>query len=140
MERNQGGGVFETPAGEYKKMLERRKFDCQISLEDVFNEAVSTSSRPHHTTQAKPSPPPQVIRPTTTQWTNHSYYRDLGLEANCSQWEITAAYRRLASIHHPDKGGSPSNFHRIQSAYDALKDPSKRQHYDEFGPTAPFLS
>ncbi len=31
-----------------------------------------------------------------------------------------AAYRRLARLHHPDLGGDPSAFHRIQAAYERL--------------------
>jgi curved DNA-binding protein CbpA len=28
------------------------------------------------------------------------------------------AYRRLVKLHHPDAGGDPEQFHRIQQAYD----------------------
>lgn len=31
-----------------------------------------------------------------------------------------AAYRRLARLHHPDLGGDPAAFHRIQAAYERL--------------------
>lgn len=31
-----------------------------------------------------------------------------------------AAYRRLARLHHPDHGGDPAAFHRIQAAYERL--------------------
>jgi curved DNA-binding protein CbpA len=34
--------------------------------------------------------------------------------------EIDKAYRQLASKHHPDKGGDPSEMARINRARDAL--------------------
>jgi hypothetical protein len=41
----------------------------------------------------------------------------LGTSALSTREEIEAAYRRLRSQHHPDKGGSPDQFQRIQQAY-----------------------
>lgn len=32
--------------------------------------------------------------------------------------EIEAAYRRLRSQHHPDRGGDAAQFHRITKAYE----------------------
>lgn len=40
------------------------------------------------------------------------------------------SYRALAKIHHPDKGGNPNQFARIQHAYEVLSDPKRRQVYD----------
>eukprot|EP00887_Chlorella_sp_A99_P002814 scaffold6.g2814.t1 len=40
------------------------------------------------------------------------------------------AYRVLAKQHHPDKGGDPVVFARLQLAYETLSDPRKRQVYD----------
>ena len=40
------------------------------------------------------------------------------------------AYRALAKQHHPDKGGDPALFGRIQHAYEVLSDPQKRSVYD----------
>jgi hypothetical protein len=40
------------------------------------------------------------------------------------------AYRGLAKQHHPDKGGDPAVFGRIQRAYEILGDPKKRSVYD----------
>lgn len=46
---------------------------------------------------------------------------------------IRAAYKKLAGIHHPDKGGATLVFKIIKNAYDILKDPIKRQQYDTTG-------
>lgn len=40
------------------------------------------------------------------------------------------AYRALAKRHHPDKGGDPAVFARVQAAFEVLGDPKKREVYD----------
>jgi len=58
------------------------------------------------------------------------YYQTLGLTKNASPDEIKKAYRKLASQHHPDKGGDTAKFQEIQTAYDTLSNPEKRAQYD----------
>ncbi len=48
------------------------------------------------------------------------FYKTLGVDPTASKDQIKAAYRKLASIHHPDKGGDTAKFQEIQAAYDAL--------------------
>lgn len=64
------------------------------------------------------------------------HYRTLGVEKTATPEEIKRAYRKLASQHHPDRGGDTAKFQQIQSAYDVLSDPQKRQAYDN--PASPF--
>ena len=40
------------------------------------------------------------------------------------------AYRSLARLHHPDKGGDPALFGLLQHAYEVLSDPRRRAVYD----------
>ena len=62
------------------------------------------------------------------------YYEVLGVGKSASADEIKKAFRRAAVKHHPDKeGGDESKFKEINEAYEVLKDPSKRQRYDQFG-------
>src|SRR5882672_6060919 len=62
------------------------------------------------------------------------YYEVLGIDKGASADEIKKAFRRAAIQHHPDKeGGDESKFKEINEAYEVLKDPSKRQRYDQFG-------
>lgn len=62
------------------------------------------------------------------------YYEVLGVGKDASADEIKKAFRRLAVQHHPDKeGGNEAKFKEINEAYEVLKDPSKRQRYDQFG-------
>jgi DnaJ-class molecular chaperone len=59
------------------------------------------------------------------------YYSILGIEKNASQDEIKSAYRALAKEHHPDlKNGDDTYFKKVNEAYETLKDPAKRQEYD----------
>lgn len=62
------------------------------------------------------------------------HYQTLGVAKTATPDEIKKAYRKLASQHHPDKGGDTATFQKIQTAYDTLSDPNKRQHYDNPAP------
>lgn len=62
------------------------------------------------------------------------YYEVLGVTKNASPDEIKKAFRRLAVKYHPDKeSGDETKFKEVNEAYEVLKDPSKRQRYDQFG-------
>ncbi|CAB4129350.1 CbpA DnaJ-class molecular chaperone [uncultured Caudovirales phage] len=59
-----------------------------------------------------------------------TYYDILGVTEQATADEIKRAYRKLASQHHPDKGGDKAKFQEIQAAYNTLADDAKRQQYD----------
>lgn len=69
------------------------------------------------------------------------YYKILGVARGASDDEIKKAYRRLAHESHPDKHSGDKDkeekFKLINEAYEHLKDPDKRAHYDRFGSSAP---
>lgn len=47
-------------------------------------------------------------------------YRVLGLAWGASRDAIKSAHRRLVKQHHPDLGGRPEDFHRVNEAYQLL--------------------
>lgn len=62
------------------------------------------------------------------------YYKILGVAEDASQADIKQAYRRLARKYHPDvsqEANAEARFKEIGEAYEALKDPDRRQQYDE---------
>jgi curved DNA-binding protein len=65
------------------------------------------------------------------------YYDLLGVSKNASEKDIKTAFRKLAAQHHPDKGGDQKKFVEIKEAYETLKDPQKKQMYDQFGTADP---
>ncbi len=48
------------------------------------------------------------------------YYNILNLKPNATREEIKKAYRQKALEHHPDKGGNPDMFRKINNAYNIL--------------------
>jgi len=59
-----------------------------------------------------------------------THYETLGVGEGATPDEIKKAYRKLASQHHPDKGGDTAKFQEIEAAYRTLSDPAQREQYD----------
>lgn len=67
--------------------------------------------------------------------TQKDYYDILGVSEDASQEEIKKAYKKLAKEYHPDrsdKENAEEKFKDIGEAYAVLKDPEKREKYDQF--------
>lgn len=66
------------------------------------------------------------------------YYALLGVERNADTQAIAKAFKRLARKYHPDLNPgdkrAEEKFKEINEAYEVLKDPKKRQLYDQLGP------
>lgn len=63
----------------------------------------------------------------------HKLYEVLGVSQKCSSEDIKKAYKKMAIIHHPDKGGDVDKFKEIGNAYSVLSDNQKRNAYDQLG-------
>ena len=59
-----------------------------------------------------------------------THYEVLDVSQRATEFEIKAAFRKLALKFHPDKGGDPEKFKALAAAYDVLSDPLKRRAYD----------
>lgn len=44
-------------------------------------------------------------------------FEALGLTSSASPDEVKAAWRKLAAVHHPDKGGDSAEFDRLRKTY-----------------------
>ena len=60
-------------------------------------------------------------------------YQILGVGRKASPADIKKAYRRLAMLHHPDRGGDENKFKEVTEAYDILSDPNKKRDFDSGG-------
>ena len=65
------------------------------------------------------------------------YYKTLGVNRDASQADIQKAYRDLARKYHPDLNPNDKKakekFQKVQTAFEVLNDPSKRELYDRYG-------
>ncbi|HSB05289.1 MAG TPA: molecular chaperone DnaJ [Thermodesulfobacteriota bacterium] len=65
------------------------------------------------------------------------YYKILGISRNATEEEIKKSYRRVAMQYHPDRNPgnreSEEKFKAASEAYEVLRDPEKRQIYDQYG-------
>lgn len=68
--------------------------------------------------------------------TKRDYYDIMGVKRDASQDEIKRAYRKLARKYHPDvskEHDAETKFKDVGEAYECLKDPDKRDKYDQLG-------
>ncbi|KAH6856802.1 hypothetical protein B0I37DRAFT_301094 [Chaetomium sp. MPI-CAGE-AT-0009] len=105
--------------------------------------AYSVISKASGRPSPKPRIQPPVSRPrvyfhTTRQLlaTPRDPYGTLGVSKNAAPSDIKKAYYGLAKKYHPDTNKDPTakdKFAEIQSAYEILSDPKKKQQFDQFG-------
>ena len=93
---------FDSPAGRYLLGWEQAAFDESVA--DIFG---------YHAIQLG-LPAVEALR------ANRMPHRWLGLEHGATPRAIKRAYWRLAKAHHPDLGGDPEAFHRLDAAYRLL--------------------
>ncbi len=65
------------------------------------------------------------------------YYEVLGVDRGADESTVKSAYRKLAMKYHPDRNpgdkSAEDKFKEATEAYEVLKEPQKRQMYDQYG-------
>ncbi|KAI1324155.1 putative mitochondrial DnaJ chaperone [Xylariaceae sp. FL0255] len=108
--------------------------------DNIQTSSISTLAK----TPARPYPrhSPQIVAQRRSFHATHSPhaikdpYKALGVGKSASAGEIKKAYYGLAKKFHPDTNKDASakdKFAEIQSAYEVLSDPKKKEQYDQFG-------
>lgn len=60
----------------------------------------------------------------------------MGIDKKADINEIKKAYKKAClkgDYRHPDKGGDPEKFKKLNEAYEVLSNPEKRDVYDKYG-------
>jgi DnaJ family protein A protein 2 len=76
--------------------------------------------------EAEESPAPNEVE-------NKEFYEILEVPQDAPQEDIKKSYRKKVIKLHPDKGGDPEDFKKLQAAYEVLSNPEKREVYDKYG-------
>tara|TARA_B110000046_G_scaffold185963_1_gene230837 strand:- start:1581 stop:2399 length:819 start_codon:yes stop_codon:yes gene_type:complete len=58
-------------------------------------------------------------------------YDVLGVGVDADDTDIKKAYRKMAMLYHPDKGGDDKKFAEITNAYDSIKDTKSRTQFEQ---------
>ncbi|HAU49184.1 MAG TPA: molecular chaperone DnaJ, partial [Planctomycetaceae bacterium] len=65
------------------------------------------------------------------------HYQILGVSRTATSEDIQKSYREMARKYHPDlhpdDDAAKEQFKKVQTAFDVLNDPSKREMYDRYG-------
>lgn len=64
---------------------------------------------------------------------NLNLYEILNLNKNSSIEDVKKSYKNMVKKCHPDKGGSPEEFKKVQLSYEILSNEEKRNKYDRYG-------
>ena len=130
--REQVHGADSATARQLRQMIEREEIRGRMGQE--FHQAAASSVFAAAAARARhaPEPPPQEpavhrVVPMTAPSPEHGV---LGVSPAASEFEIRAAYRRLAHAHHPDKGGSTERMAEINAAYEKLLGDARAKTWD----------
>lgn len=89
------------------------------------------------TQQQQKNNKPNNFNNTHIPTTKKDFYKILGVDRNVSRKDIRKAYYNKAKLMHPDINkddpNATENFAELQSAYECLYDPERRDSYNKFG-------
>ncbi|POR36206.1 DnaJ, mitochondrial, partial [Tolypocladium paradoxum] len=121
---------------------------CQFASRPKLRECISKGARIHTTAfrvgsrDRSTSPRQHKLPPSrrsfhaTNSLAQIDPYKALGVSKSATAAEIKKAYYGLAKKYHPDTNKDATakdRFADVQSAYEILSDPKKKEQYDQFG-------
>ncbi|KFA61916.1 hypothetical protein S40285_02821 [Stachybotrys chlorohalonatus IBT 40285] len=111
--------------------------ECLYKCARIHTTPLRTSSRDQARVQkdSKRQPAARSFH-TTRSLSQKDPYQALGVSKGATPAEIKKAYYGLAKKYHPDTNkdaNAKDRFADIQSAYEILSDPKKKEQYDQFG-------
>jgi len=87
-------------------------------------EDVPRGAQQHSFAKQVPAAPPGSMD-------GEDHYALLGIAPTATLQEIRMKFRQLVVTEHPEKGGDPKKFAKLNKAYGVLSDQEKRRQYDE---------
>ena len=79
------------------------------------------------------SPPILPVKRKNNTYNSTNLYDLLKLDPGCDKTAIKKSYRKLVTVHHPDKGGDPFHFRCLNQVYEILTNDHIREVYDNTG-------
>lgn len=93
--------------------------------------AQPSSTSAEQVTPREAQEPPGPEAPPACQAVEEDYYQLLGVSPDAALSEIRIKFRALVITEHPERGGDPRQFQRLNKAYSVLSDQRRRQEYNE---------
>jgi len=126
-----------TPAPRVGLAPKAEEEDSDDEVIDIMPGGTVPTSTPAPAPRPAPAPTPAPApRPTptapaaTAPALDEDYYGLLGVPPTATLQEIRTKFRGLVVTEHPEKGGDPKKFQKLNKAYSVLSDQKKRQEYD----------
>ena len=99
------------------KRKSSKGIDCEVIFDEYLNSLVGNKENIEYTYKDQ-------------------YYGALEVTPSVTPNALKKAYQKALLKHHPDKGGNPIRFTKVQKAYKLLKNPESKAVYNEFGEKA----
>lgn len=96
---------------------------CKKIIDELYE--LNRTAKERHNSQNTNANNKKKSNSTSYTYTVNGALSLLNLTANSTTDEIKSTYRKLAKMHHPDRGGNKDNFLKLNAAYETLK-----KHYN----------
>lgn len=99
--------------------------------DDSDDEVIDLSSQAAQPKKPEPVRTHNFAKGSVDLGDGEDHYEMLGVQPTATLQEIRLKFRQLVITEHPEKGGDPKKFAKLNKAYGVLSDQEKRRQYDE---------